>query len=221
MFVYGLLAGNDSGVGSGVSFHFNGGRFDEFGHRAAEWITRYLPIIITTGTIVTLIAIAYSVFVANIIEIGKDRYFTLCRYNKIEFSELFSGFRGGYYMSNVKTMFIMNLKIFLWSLLLIVPGIIKSLSWMMVPYILAENPNISTERAMEISEKATYGEKWEIFVLGLSFIGWYMLGALACGIGVIFVMPYSEATHAELYGALRYKAVHTGICSKNEIGAEL
>ncbi|NLC78376.1 MAG: DUF975 family protein, partial [Ruminococcaceae bacterium] len=73
----------------------------------------------------------------------------------------------------------------------------------------------------EISEKTTQGEKWDIFVLGLSFIGWYMLGILACGLGVLFVNPYSEATYAELYGALRLKAVQTGIATKDEIGAEL
>ena len=181
--------------------------------------------VISAISLVAILAAAfgiiYSVFVGNIFEIGKNRFFTLCRYDSINIDEIIYGFKNGKYMSNVKTQFIKNLYIFLWSLLFIIPGIIKSLAYFMVPFILAENPNLSTERVLEISEKTTQGEKWEIFVMGLSFIGWYLLGALACGIGVLFVNPYYEAARAELYGALRLKAVQTGIATKDEIGAEL
>ena len=97
----------------------------------------------------------------------------------------------------------MNVKVFLWSLLFIIPGIIKSYEYCMIPYILAENPEIEMDRAFEISRKMTKGEKWKIFVLGLSFIGWYLLGLLCCCVGTIFVDPYSEATYAELYQVMR------------------
>ncbi|MEG1384854.1 MAG: DUF975 family protein, partial [Oscillospiraceae bacterium] len=145
----------------------------------------------------------------------------LCRYNTISIEEMLFGFKNGKYMSNVKTMFMRGLYTFLWGLLFFVPGIVKGYSYWMIPYILAENPNISTERAFEISMRTTQNEKWEMFVLDLSFIGWYLLGLLACGVGVMFVSPYHEAAKAELYGALRFKAINTGICEKTEIGAEL
>lgn len=167
-----------------------------------------------------LIFIVYA-FLSGVLEIGQARFFTAARYGLVQLDELFVGFKKGHYMRNVKTMFFKYLYTFLWSLLFIVPGIIKQYSYFMIPYILAENPNILTQRAFEISMRATEGEKWEMFVLDLSFIGWMLLGALCCSIGQIFVMPYLVATRAELYGALRYKAVQLGICTKDEIGAEL
>ncbi len=75
----------------------------------------------------------------------------------------------------------------------------------MVPYILADNPSIGAERAIQLSNRMTGGEKWDMFVLDLSFLGWYILGMLALGIGVIFVNPYVDSTKAELYLILRKK----------------
>lgn len=218
MVLYGLFGAVSSGS-SGSNFNW---RDVADGHwLPTEWERTVAVAAVTAVSVVALIAIAYSIFVANVLEIGKDRFFTLCRYESNKFDEVFYGFRGGYYMNNVKTQFMRNLYTFLWSLLFIIPGIVKYYSYWMIPYILAENPNISTERAFEISMRTTEGEKMEMFVLRLSFIGWYLLGVLACGIGTLFVNPYYEATHAELYGALRYKAVTTGICTRDEIGAEI
>mgnify|MGYP006295230481 CR=1 FL=1 len=87
--------------------------------------------------------------------------------------------------------------------MLIIPGIIKSYAYRMVPYILAENPKIGHRRALDLSNKMTRGEKWKIFVLDLSFIGWFILGALFFGIGVFFVQPYYDATNSELYIKLK------------------
>ncbi|MDF2567006.1 MAG: hypothetical protein K0R90_462 [Oscillospiraceae bacterium] len=174
------------------------------------------------------VAIAFYVFVGGPIEVGSARFFSLNSKRPAIFKTLFSGFNSNEYLKNVKTMFLKTLYVFLWSLLLIVPGIIKYYEYKMVRYIIAENPNIETNRALEISRRMTYGEKWEMFVLDLSFIGWYLLGALAaaltCGIGALsflFLTPYVHATEAELYGALRQKAVRIRACGPLEIGAEL
>ena len=105
----------------------------------------------------------------------------------------------------------------LWALLFIIPGIIKSYEYCMVPYILAENPNISSERAFELSRLMTKGEKWKIFVLDLSFIGWRILGVLCCCVGGIFLEPYYEATFAELYQVMREKAHGLGFSDYNEL----
>lgn len=173
-------------------------------------------------TVIFLFAAAFVIFLGNVMHVGKCRYLTMCRYGEVDLGQLFFPFKAGQYGNTVKVMFFKDLQIFLWSLLFVIPGIIKSFEYWMVPYILAENPFISKERAFEISSNATRGEKWDIFVLQLSFIGWFFLGVVAgCGIGSLFVSPYYEATQAELYGALRYKAVMTGLCTKEEIGREL
>lgn len=171
---------------------------------------------------IILFSAGYAIFIGSPIIVGKCRYLSACRYGRVDIGDLFSAFKKGNYMSIVKTMFMKDLYVFLWSLLFIIPGIIKTYEYKMVPYILAENPGISRERAFEISKNTTYGEKWEMFVLDLSFIGWILLGMVACcGIGVFFLSPYIEATQAELYGALRNKAVVNGFCSPDEIGSEL
>lgn len=171
--------------------------------------------------ITVVFGILLAIFVFRLFEIGQARFFFSSRYGTVQFGEVFHGFKGGYYVSNVKTMFLRDLYVFAWSLLFVVPGIIKSYSYWMVPYILAENPNLPTERVLEISERTMQGEKGETFVLQLSFLGWQLLGTLACGIGVILVQPYIQATYAELYGALRAKAVNTGICTRDELGADV
>ena len=117
----------------------------------------------------------------------------------------------------IKTLFIMELKIFLWSLLFIIPGVIKSYQYFMVPYILAENPNIETKRALELSKEMTKDEKFNIFLLQLSFIGWMFLCVFTCGIGYIFLSPYMEATFAELYQVMREKAHSLGISDFEEL----
>jgi uncharacterized membrane protein len=92
---------------------------------------------------------------------------------------------------------------------------------MMVPYILADNPNIGHKRALELSEQMTYGHKLNIFVLELSFLGWYLLGLLACCIGIIFVHPYLNATMAELYLVLRQQAIEKNLCTCEELMLDL
>ena len=68
----------------------------------------------------------------------------------------------------------------------------------MVPYILAENPDMKTMEVLRLSKEMMDGQKWNAFVLGLSFLGWQLLGTLLCGIGTFFVQPYVDATFAEL-----------------------
>lgn len=114
-------------------------------------------------------------------------------------------------------MLVSKVYIFLWSLLLIIPGIIKAYAYRMVPYILADNPNIGVNEAITLSNEMTRGHKFDMFVLDLSFIGWYILGSIALGIGVLFVMPYENATNAELYLVLRKEALRNGWCRYEDL----
>lgn len=94
------------------------------------------------------------------------------------------------------------LYIFLWSLLLVIPGIIKSYSYAMTFFIAKENPDLTAEQAVLASMKIMDGNKMKLFLLDLSFIGWIILSMLTFGIGFIFVAPYMENARAAFYEEL-------------------
>lgn len=94
---------------------------------------------------------------------------------------------------------------------------IKSIAYSMTPFILTDNPSIGYQRALKLSIAMTRGHKWQIFVLGLSFIGWMLLAILTLFIGFIFLMPYIYATYTELYVKLRNNAINNGITSPSEL----
>lgn len=179
-----------------------------------------LIILIVVGTIVliALVAtVAVQVLIGYHLQVGGKRYFVQAAQEDVNMGYLGYGFQKGRYFSIVKTMFWKDLIVFLWSLLLFIPGVIKYYAYLMVPYILADNPEIDRKRALELSDQMTKGHKWNIFVLYLSFIGWYLLGILACFVGVIFVVPYQNATEAELYIVLRNQAIDNGLCDYKEL----
>lgn len=169
--------------------------------------------------IVWLIANVVRIFVGNPVEVGACRYFMENRLGSQRFNRLIFAFSGGtgQYGHVVWTLFIRDLKTALWTILFVIPGIAKSYEYRMVPYLLCERPDMPLKRAFELSRLMTQGEKWRIFVLDLSFLGWYLLGVLACCIGVVFVNPYYNATNAELYTALREKAFGLGYASHEEL----
>lgn len=165
---------------------------------------------------VGVLIIGYSIFVATPLLVGKNRFFLEHRERPSTIGRIFAPFTRGY-LNVVKTMLLQSIIVFLWALLLIIPGIIKSFQYIFVPYILAENPEIEWRRALDLSRQMTDGSKLKIFVLELSFIGWYLLGALALGIGILFVVPYAEATTAELYAHLREQAIARGVTDEREL----
>jgi uncharacterized membrane protein len=99
-----------------------------------------------------------------------------------------------------------TLWVFLWSLLLWIPGIIKWYSYSMMVYIMAENPEIKVTKAMNISKELTRGYKGDLFVTDLSFIPLYLLCCLTMGIGFLWLMPYYQATYTNIYHALKETA---------------
>jgi len=93
--------------------------------------------------------------------------------------------------------------IFLWSLLFIIPGIIKALAYNMYPYIIADNPEIDAMEALKRSEEMMRGNKTRLLALYISFIGWFILSAFTFGIGFFFLMPYIQTSVANFYVDLR------------------
>jgi uncharacterized membrane protein len=98
---------------------------------------------------------------------------------------------------------------FLWSLLFIIPGIIKYYAYSMTPFIIADEPDIDFMAAIKKSQELMRGHKFRLFKLQLSFIGWFLLGALAFGIGLFFVYPYYQLAHANFYLDIRPKKQKT------------
>ena len=111
------------------------------------------------------------------------------------------------YLHKVLGMFLMELFVFLWTLLLIIPGIVKGFAYSMTPYILEENPELSAYDAIKYSEKMMMGHKWDLFVLSLSFIGWFFLCLLTAGIGFLWLTPYVQLSMSEFYEDLKAEQV--------------
>ena len=153
-----------------------------------------------------LIGLLIRVFLVNPINVGGNAFFM----GNVEdtpapFGLIKVGFRN--YWHNFATLFLRDLYLVLWSLLLIVPGIIKAYSYRMVPYILADNPELSPNEVITRSREMMDGNKWQAFLLDLSFIGWTLLGILTLGLVMIFwTAPYICNANAALYVKLRDEA---------------
>lgn len=164
-----------------------------------------IQMIMLLGLLMAVAYIVFSAFIFAPIEIGCRRWFLMNRTGKPEIKEIVSCFTDGY-INTVKIMFCQKLFIGLWSLLFIIPGIIKAYEYRMIPYILAENPDISFKDAFAGTKQLMYREKWDAFVLDISFIGWVILASLTSGIlSILFVTPYRCLTNTELYVALKTK----------------
>ena len=107
------------------------------------------------------------------------------------------------YLHKVGGMFLMELKVFLWSLLLVVPGIVMSFSYAMTPYILEEHPEIGVWEASTRSREIMRGHRFDLFWLDLSFIGWAILSILTFGIGLLWLIPYMSASEVGFYEDLK------------------
>jgi len=128
--------------------------------------------------------------------------------DKIDYMDIFFSFKAkdiNVYIRHLGVMLLMGLFIILWTLLLIVPGIIKAIAYSQVTYIIAENPDKDIMSALKESEKMMNGYKMEYFVMQLSFIGWFLLTVITFGVAGLYVLPYYSTTIALLYRKLKPK----------------
>ena len=156
-----------------------------------------LLIIGTLGVIFSFLGLA-RLILGGVIQLGYSQYLLKQQDREINsVKDLFSQFdRFG---RGFLQLFLRNLFTFLWSLLFVFPGIVKSYAYAMTPFIMAENPNLSAIEAINLSKKQMNGYKWELFCLDFSFIGWSFLCLLTFGIGTFFLNPYMNAAHAAFY----------------------
>lgn len=150
-------------------------------------------------------ALTYSfgtVFVSAPMEISMCMiYLGLVRGEKPGISDTFNGFEifgKSLWLSIITAFFVA-----MWSLLFIIPGIVKTYSYAMAPYILSENNEMTASEALKESKRIMHGHKGELFVLHLSFIPWFILGTLSCGLALIYVIPYMNMTIVNFYNQLK------------------
>ena len=121
--------------------------------------------------------------------------------------DMFEGYNKELFSRVLTTTLLYYVYVFLWSLLLLIPGCIKSYSYAMTPYILKDNPEMKNNAAIEESMRIMNGHKLELFLLDLSFIGWALLSLLTCGIGFLWLAPYMNMARVNFYEDLKKAAV--------------
>ena len=151
-----------------------------------------------------IVGLVMSIFVENAVTVGLSNYFIKNTDSKPSFADAFAGFKVKY-LRNCGTLFLMGIKLALWSMLFVIPGIIKSFEYAMIPYILADDAEISSKEAFQKARELMKGNKWRLFKLDFSFIGWYALCFLTLGLGTFFLLPYLNAATAEFYVELKNK----------------
>ncbi len=169
-------------------------------HRSFVAVVIAIFAVVAVALIIDLII---TILIWNPIEVGCEKFFINCKGGNAKLKDILFVFKNGYGHVGV-VMLCRTIFIALWTILLIVPGIIKIYEYMMIPYILADDPTISRKEAFTKSKAMMKGNKWNAFVLDLSFIGWLILGCITLGIlNIFFVHPYIYLTHAELYHSLK------------------
>ncbi|MCU0578498.1 MAG: DUF975 family protein [Desulfobacterota bacterium] len=150
------------------------------------------------GQIIPLVGWAAGLIVGGPLILGLALFFLgLSRGQEVAYSRLFDGFQR--FADALVTYLLLALLIFLWSLLLIVPGIMAALSYALTFFLMADRPELKGMEALKESERLMKGNRWKLFCLFLRFIGWFLVGALTMGIGYLWVMPYLQTSAARFY----------------------
>ena len=173
------------------------------GESKGFWVVMALTFLVVMTT-VTAIVLLLDAFIVNPIEMGCNKFFLRNLDEEAEISNVSYAFDHSY-KNVVGVMFRRDIAIALWSMLFVIPGIIKSYEYRMIPYLLAEHPEMSWKDAFAESKEMMSGNKWKAFVLDFSFIGWQLLSILTLGLlSIFYVNPYKFSTNAALYEAIKY-----------------
>lgn len=191
-----------SNGGGNVNFTFDQSDLESLeGTDFSVFIEEHLVEVLAFVSTFALIGLVVSVVMfclGSIVRVGYYKFnLDLVDNRRINIGTLFSYFKN--WKNLILTNLLQTLYIFLWTLLCIIPGIVAEYKYAMTPYILAENPDLSPQQALDKSAKIMNGYKWTLFCLELSFIGWGILCILTCGIGYIWLSPYVAASRAEFY----------------------
>ena len=195
-----------------INFNFNYSDNETAGNGIFSWFSNLtgsqMVFLGAAGAFLLNMALVFSIarlFIGSIVGIGYARFNLDLVDNVTEarFATLFSYMR--FWKVAIITRIVRTLYIVLWTLLFIIPGIIASYNYALTDYILAENPELTTKEALELSKKMMYGHRFRLFCLEFSFIGWAFLCVLSLGIGLIWLLPYTEAAKAAFYREVSFQ----------------
>lgn len=206
-FVLALVSGDIGGkVSRKEDISYTGNELvDSVGGMFAGPLAFFLGLAMVTVFMMIVVGLVLSVFVFNPLTVGCKKYFLDASEGNADIGDMGYAFKNNY-MNVTSAIFLQDLFIFLWSLLFIIPGIYKAYEYRMIPYLLAEDSNLSFSEAKQLSREMMDGEKWDAFVLDLSFILWHLLSSITFGlVGIFWVNPYVQHTNVELYKVLRTK----------------
>lgn len=153
---------------------------------------------------IPFVGIIISLLIAGPLALGLMGFFlSLARKEELDVASVFNGFSrfGDAFVAYL----LMVIFIFLWTLLLIIPGIIATLSYSQTFFVLADNPTMSASEAINTSKRLMMGNKWKLVCLYFRFIGWAILCAFTCGIGLLWLWPYMITSFALFYDDLKPK----------------
>lgn len=122
--------------------------------------------------------------------------------SNLNFVDMFYGFTNGRFGNNIILGLLQTVFIFLWTCLFFIPGVVKSYSYAMSYYVSLDRPELGANDCITESRRLMNGKKWNLFCLDLSFLGWYIVGMLCFGIGILWVIPYHEMARANFYEEL-------------------
>ncbi len=178
-------------------------------------LTMFVPIFFSA----TAVSFLVNAFLASVLCVGGSRYFLKTRKNvPTGIKELIGNFNDGNYKNIVVTYIMKHIYIALYSLLLFIPGIIKSYEYLLTDKILAVRPDLDTKSVLNLSKAMMRGHKSDAFLLDLSFIPWTFLSGCTRNIlGIVYVFPYIEATKVEFYCYVREEALKSGIITINDL----
>ncbi|MBQ9196741.1 MAG: DUF975 family protein [Clostridia bacterium] len=193
-----------------------------FSRNRSLCVSMMLIIVVAELILSTVSAGFLGILFSGIIAVTAAGFFTKCWQDApIGVSEALSDTFDEGFLRKMGGMLWMQLKVFLWSLLFVIPGIIKSYSYALTPYILSDYPNVLPMEACRLSEKMMRGHRVDYFVTELSFLGWGLLSAVTMGIlHVLYVGPYIELTQAGIYEELKQIALDTGAVTQAELDGE-
>ncbi|MEE0865274.1 MAG: DUF975 family protein [Clostridia bacterium] len=158
--------------------------------------------------VMSIVSIAFSILIANPLIVSLRRYFIEARKKQsTKINVVLDIFKKQSWLSIAITMLLKDIFTFLWFLT-IIGGFIKIYEYAMIPYILGDNPKMKWKETFKLSKQMMKGNKWKLFVLDLSFIGWEILSLLTFGLlNIFYVNPYKIATNVELYEVLKKDAI--------------
>ena len=210
--IAGLIASLLGAIGSGgpeLNLELNDGNFNASLQILGQDVIstngglEFWPVFAGIATYVAIFAVITGItlfILGSIVEVGymKFNLDLVDRQKEAEIGTMFGYFQ--FWKSAACARFLKGVYILLWSLLFIIPGIIAAYSYAMTSYILAENPELTASEAIERSKQIMSGNRWRLFCVQISFIGWEILSALlTLGIGGLWITPYKQAATAAFY----------------------